>query len=82
MMPLKALVVDDEPLAREELSCLLAETGRVEVAGTAANGEEALAAAAALRPDCVFLDVQMPGSAGPASRPCAGTWASTDGPRS
>lgn len=61
MMAIKALVVDDEPLAREELSYLLAETGRVEVAGTAANGEEALAAAAALRPDCVFLDVQMPG---------------------
>lgn len=57
---LRAVVVDDESLAREELQFLLHNTGAVEVVGVAATGEEALRLVAALHPDVVFLDVQMP----------------------
>lgn len=64
LAPLRAVVVDDEPLARDELAHLLAGTGRVQVVGEAASGEEALDVAARLRPDVVFLDVQMPGQDG------------------
>ena len=60
-MPLRALVVDDEQLARDELCYLLGELGLVEVVGQAGNGPEALAAAADLHPEVVFLDIQMPG---------------------
>ena len=57
---MRVLIADDEPLARERLCDLLrAEPDvRVEECG---NGEEAVAAIRALRPDLVFLDVQMPG---------------------
>jgi two-component system LytT family response regulator/two-component system response regulator LytT len=58
---LHALVVDDEPLAREELCYLLDLVGGVEVAGQAGNGPEALEAVGRLTPELVFLDVQMPG---------------------
>ncbi len=63
-MDLRALVVDDERLAREELCFLLTQAGGVEVAGQASNGVEALEALDALRPDVVFLDIQMPGLSG------------------
>jgi two-component system, LytTR family, response regulator LytT len=63
-MDLRALVVDDEQLARDELCFLLAQAGGVEVVGQAANGVEALEALDALRPDVVFLDIQMPGQSG------------------
>jgi DNA-binding LytR/AlgR family response regulator len=62
--PLRALVVDDEPLAREELCYLLGELGGVEVVGQAADGIEAVHRAEDLDPEIVFLDVQMPGVAG------------------
>src|SRR5690606_12704657 len=62
--PLRVLVVDDEPLARQRLLDLLARADGVEVAGTAASGREAVERIAALRPDVVFLDVQMPGLTG------------------
>jgi two-component system response regulator LytT len=64
MMDLRALVVDDEQLARDELSFLLAQVAGVEVVGQAANGVEAIEALDRLRPDVVFLDIQMPGSSG------------------
>ncbi|NVK44182.1 MAG: two-component system response regulator BtsR [Oceanospirillaceae bacterium] len=61
---IRALIVDDEPLAREELAALLGEAGGVEVAGEAGNGKEALLQARALKPDVIFLDVDMPGLSG------------------
>ena len=63
-MDLKSLVVDDEQLARDELGYLLGRVGGVEVIGQAGNGIEAVAAIERLRPDVVFLDVQMPGLTG------------------
>jgi two-component system LytT family response regulator/two-component system response regulator LytT len=63
-MDLRALVVDDEQLAREELCFLLGQLGGVEVVGQAANGIEALGLIEDLAPDLVFLDVQMPGMNG------------------
>ena len=59
-MEIRALVVDDEQLARDELCYLLGQAG-VTVVGQAANGVDALAAVDEQRPDLVFLDVQMPG---------------------
>ena len=57
-------MVDDEQLARDELCFLLAQAGGVEVVGQAANGVEAIDALERLRPDVVFLDIQMPGLSG------------------
>jgi two-component system response regulator LytT len=61
---LRALVVDDEQLARDELCFLLNQVDGVEVAGQASNGVDALEALDRLRPDVVFLDIQMPGLSG------------------
>ena len=61
---LRVLVVDDEILGRQRVEDLLASEMNVEVVGTAANGDAAIAAIAALHPDIVFLDVQMPGKSG------------------
>jgi len=63
-VPLQALLVDDEQLARDELGYLLGQVGGVDVIGQAGNGVEALDAIERLRPDLVFLDVQMPGLTG------------------
>jgi two-component system, LytTR family, response regulator LytT len=63
-MDLRALVVDDEQLARDELCFLLDQADGVEVVGQAANGVEAIEALDRLRPDVVFLDIQMPGLSG------------------
>ena len=60
-MPLNALVADDEDLAREELCFLLESFPEVSIVGQAANGLEAVALASHLKPDVVFLDIQMPG---------------------
>jgi two-component system LytT family response regulator/two-component system response regulator LytT len=59
--PMSAIVADDEPLARQELSFLLEETGEVEVVGEAANGLEAVELIRKLDPALAFLDIQMPG---------------------
>jgi two-component system LytT family response regulator len=58
------LVVDDEPLARARLLRMLAGIEGVEPVGEAASGREALEQIAALAPDCVLLDVRMPGLSG------------------
>ena len=58
---LRAVVVDDEPPAREELIHLLAGIPAVEVIGEAANGVEAVALIEEKRPDLAFLDIRMPG---------------------
>lgn len=63
-MTLRALIVDDESLAREELAYLLQAHDEVEVVGQAADGVEAIGLAEDLDPDVVFLDVQMPGVGG------------------
>lgn len=58
---ISALVVDDEQLAREELSFLLKDFPEVEILQAATNGLEAVKLIERLEPDLVFLDVQMPG---------------------
>src|SRR4051812_2917926 len=63
-MDLRAVLVDDEQLARDELGYLLGQMGGVEVIGHAGNGVEALTTIDRLQPDVVFLDVQMPGLTG------------------
>jgi two-component system LytT family response regulator/two-component system response regulator LytT len=63
-MALRAVVVDDEQLARDELGYLLGQVGGVEIVGQAGNGVEALTTIDRLHPDVVFLDIQMPGLSG------------------
>jgi two-component system, LytTR family, response regulator LytT len=63
-MELHAVVVDDEPLAREELCYLLERMGGVVVVGQAGNGLDAVALVEQLKPHVAFLDVQMPGLSG------------------
>jgi two-component system, LytTR family, response regulator LytT len=60
-MSLTALIIDDEPLARQELQYLLERAGGIEVLGVGTNGIEAVDLISLHRPDVVFLDVQMPG---------------------
>lgn len=62
--PTRVLIVDDEPLARMRLEDLLRHEPHVEIVGEATDGNEAVAAVRRLRPDLVFLDVQMPGRTG------------------
>lgn len=57
---LSVLIIDDEALAREEMKALLAEHADVVVMGECANALEGLATIHRLRPDVVFLDIQMP----------------------
>ena len=64
MADLRVLVVDDERLARDELCFLLGQAGGVEIAGQASDGVEALRLTGDVRPDVMFLDVQMPGLTG------------------
>jgi two-component system LytT family response regulator len=59
-MNIRALIVDDEPLARQRLRDLLADEGDIEVIGECGDGASAVAAIEAEAPDLVFLDVQMP----------------------
>ncbi|WP_374556982.1 LytR/AlgR family response regulator transcription factor [Thermomonas sp.] len=58
---LRVLIVDDEPLARARLRALLEAQPGVDVAGEAGDGEAAVAACNAQRPDLVLLDIRMPG---------------------
>jgi two-component system response regulator LytT len=60
-MPLSAVIVDDEQLARDELAFLLKNIGDIEVVAQGKNGLEAINLIREHEPDLVFLDVQMPG---------------------
>ena len=59
-MKLRALIADDEPLARERIRMLLADEKDFEVIRECNNGQEAVEAIEAERPDLAFLDIQMP----------------------
>jgi two-component system LytT family response regulator len=61
---MKVLIIDDERLARKELSNLLAEFKDIEIVGEAANADEAEEMIDNLNPDLIFLDIQMPGRTG------------------
>lgn len=58
--PLRVLVVDDEPLAREKIRGMVADDLDVRIVGECANGAEAIEAIQELQPDLLLLDVQMP----------------------
>jgi two-component system response regulator AlgR len=57
----RVLIVDDEPLARARMAALLGECAEIEIVGSAADGEAALAAISELQPDVLLLDINMPG---------------------
>jgi two-component system LytT family response regulator len=61
---MRAIVIDDEALARRELRRLLAEFPWLEIVGEAANIDEAVAGIETLSPDLLFLDIKMPGGSG------------------
>ena len=61
---MKAIIVDDERLARKELITLLGEVKEVEVIGEAAHADEAVSLINESNPDLLFLDIQMPGKTG------------------
>lgn len=64
MEPIRALIVDDEPLARERIRDLVERDAEVELVGECRDGQEAVSAIRELAPDVVFLDVQMPEKSG------------------
>ncbi|HCS7032871.1 TPA: two-component system response regulator BtsR [Escherichia albertii] len=57
---IKVLIVDDEPLARENLRVFLQEQSDIEIVGECSNAIEGIGAVHKLRPDVLFLDIQMP----------------------
>lgn len=59
-MSIKAIIVDDERLAREGLKQLLAETGEIELIGEASNADEAIDLVEKHKPQLLFLDIEMP----------------------
>jgi two-component system LytT family response regulator len=61
---MKAMIIDDEPPARREIRRLLNEFGWIEVVGEAGNVDQAEELVASLRPELLFLDIQMPGGSG------------------
>ena len=60
----KAIIIDDERLARNELKKLLSEFPEIEVIEEAANAKEGIEKIETLNPDLIFLDIQMPGMTG------------------
>ncbi len=64
MIPLKSIIVDDEWLVREELKTMLAQYPQIEVMGEAANVPQAIELVKEIKPDVIFLDIQMPGASG------------------
>ena len=61
---MKALIIDDERLARKELIKLLEEYKEIEILGEAINADDGIEKITGLSPDLIFLDVQMPGKSG------------------
>src|SRR5258705_6444141 len=61
---MKAIIIDDERLARTELKKLLQDFPEVEIIDEAANADEGLTKIDSLHPDLIFLDIQMPGKTG------------------
>ncbi|HUQ64644.1 MAG TPA: LytTR family transcriptional regulator DNA-binding domain-containing protein [Flavitalea sp.] len=61
---IKAIIIDDERLARNELKKLLADFPEIEVVGEAANANEGIEKIDNLAPELIFLDIQMPGKTG------------------
>src|SRR5436190_20276416 len=61
---MRAIIIDDERLARAELKKLLQDFPEVEVIDEAANAEEGIAKIESQHPDLIFLDIQMPGKTG------------------
>src|SRR5687767_13541114 len=61
---IKAIIIDDERLARNELKKLLAEFPEIEVVAEAANANEGMEKIDSLAPELIFLDIQMPGKTG------------------
>jgi two-component system, LytTR family, response regulator LytT len=61
---IRAVIIEDEPLAAQYLAALLEDTCQVEVVGSATEAEAGLRLCAQLRPDAVFLDIRLPGSDG------------------
>jgi len=64
MKLIRALIVDDEPLARDRVASLLKDEPDIEIAGQCRDGHEAIEAIVKVEPDLVFLDIQMPGADG------------------
>jgi two-component system LytT family response regulator len=63
-MPIKAIIIDDERLARNELKKLLSQHSEIEIIEEASNVEEGVEKIELNRPDLIFLDIQMPGKTG------------------
>src|SRR5712675_3201623 len=61
---IRAVIIDDERLARNELKKLLTEFPEIEVIAEAANANEGIEKIDSLNPDLIFLDIQMPGKTG------------------
>jgi two-component system, LytTR family, response regulator len=61
---MKALIIDDERLARQELKSMLSVYPEINIVGEAANAEQAIECIERLNPDVIFLDIQMPGKNG------------------
>ena len=60
----KTVIIDDERLAREELKSILSEYPEIEIIAEAKNGDEGIEIIESMKPDLVFLDVNMPGMTG------------------
>jgi len=61
---MKAIIIDDERLARNELKKLLQDFPEIEIIDEAANADEGITKIESLHPDLIFLDIQMPGKTG------------------
>jgi two-component system LytT family response regulator len=61
---IRALIIDDEPIARQTIRLLLSEDPDIEIVGECTNGLEAVESIRTTAPDLIFLDIQMPGASG------------------